>query len=84
MDCEHQLITDDDNHSCTMEYESVIGYGRIKIMKEEEKYDALVKIMRQYHKEDFPFGKEVIPMTTLMKLEVDEVTGKRRKKNPHK
>lgn len=40
--------------------------------------------MRQYHKEDFPFGKEVIPMTTLMKLEVDEVTGKRRKKNPHK
>lgn len=78
------MITDDDNHSCTMEYESVIGNGRIKIMKEEEKYDALVKIMRQYHKEEFPFGKEVIPMTTLMKLEVDEVTGKRRKKNPHK
>lgn len=80
MDCAHRLVTDEDAGSCTMEYESVIGRGRIELVGEEEKYEALCVLMRQYHREDFEFNRAVIPRTTVMKLVVESVTGKQRKK----
>lgn len=49
---------------------------------EGEKYEALMILMRHYHKEDFPFNKAVIPATTVFKLVVENMTGKiRPKKN---
>lgn len=83
MDCSHRLVTDMDRGNCTMEYESVIGKGMIEILSEEEKYDALCILMKHYHKEDFPFNKAVIPETTVMKLVVENVTGKVRMKKFH-
>ena len=83
MDCSHRLVTDIDRGNCTMEYESVIGKGMIEILSEEEKYDALCILMKHYHKEDFPFNKAVIPETTVMKLVVENITGKVRMKIPH-
>ena len=80
MDCSHRLVTEVERGSCTMEYESVIGRGRIEILPEEEKYGALCILMRHYHKEDFPFDKRVIPKTTVMKLFVESITGKVRMK----
>lgn len=80
MDCAHKLVTDEENGSCTMEYESVIGRGRIEFVAEEDKYDALCVLMRQYHREDFAFNRAVIPRTTVMRLVVESVTGKQRKK----
>lgn len=80
MDCEHKLITDEAAGNCTMNYESVIGYGRVEIIPDEEKYDALCILMEHYHKEDFPFNQAIIPQTTVFKLIVESVTGKRRKK----
>lgn len=80
MDCAHKLVTDIDNGSCTMEYESVIGYGRIKSIPEDEKYNALCVLMKHYHKEDFPFNQAVMPQTTVFKLVVEHVSGKKRKK----
>ena len=82
MDCSHRLVTDIEKGSCTMEYESVIGRGTIEILSEEEKYNALCILMKHYHKEDFPFNKNVMAQTTVMKLTVENVTGKvRMKKN---
>jgi len=78
MDCEHHLILDEEHGNCTMEYRSVIGRGRLYILPEEEKYDALVCIMAHYRSPDFPFGKAVIPRTVVFKLEVEQMTGKRR------
>lgn len=78
MDCSHRLITNDVNMSCTMEYESVIGKGHVEILNEEEKYDALVKLMKHYHKEDFPFNKAVMSVTIVFKMVITEMTGKRR------
>lgn len=80
MDCAHKLVTDMDNGSCTMEYESIIGYGRIKRIPEDEKYNALCILMKHYHKEDFPFNQAVMPQTTVFKLVVEHVSGKKRKK----
>lgn len=80
MDCAHRLVMDEDKGFCTMEYESVIGRGRIELVPDEEKYPALCLLMAHYHKEDFPFNKEAISRTTVMKLKVEQFTGKRRMK----
>ena len=53
MDCLHRIVTDDKTMSCTMEYECVMGEGKIEIVTDDEKYDALCEIMKHYHKEDF-------------------------------
>lgn len=80
MDCEHKLVTDENAGNCTMEYESVIGHGRVEILPDEEKYRALCILMKHYHKEDFPFNQAIMPQTTVFKLVVEDVTGKKRKK----
>lgn len=79
MDCGHRLVMDDESMSCTMEYESVIGQGIIEKVSDEEKYDALMILMRQYHQEDFPFNKDIMPRTTVLKLTVSSYTAKHRK-----
>ena len=79
MDCSHRLVTDEATGNCTMEYESVIGRGRLEIVPEEEKDDALCVLMQHYHKEDFAFNKAIIPQTVALKLTVEEMSGKRRK-----
>ncbi len=80
MDCSHRLITDEEHGNCTMEYESVIGRGKMEILPDEEKIMALKILMKHYHKEDFIFNEAVIPQTILFKLTVEKVTGKRRMK----
>lgn len=79
MDCEHRLVTQEEKGSCTMEYESIIGRGTMEYVPEEKKYEALVCLMRHYHKEDFVFRKEVMAQTRVFRLVVQEMTGKRRK-----
>lgn len=80
MDCAHKLVADREACRCTMGYESVVGRGRIEIVTDEEKQEALCALMRQYHEEEFPFRKEVADRTTVMKLVVEKVTGKRNRK----
>ncbi|MCH5268725.1 MAG: pyridoxamine 5'-phosphate oxidase family protein [Lachnospiraceae bacterium] len=80
MDCSHKLVTELSSGNCTMEYESVIGRGKIEMIPDEDKYSALCILMKHYHKEDFPFNKSIMPQTTVFKLVVESVTGKRRMK----
>lgn len=80
MDCGHNLIMDTEKGNCTMDYESVIGRGRIEIVPEEEKYEALCRLMGHYHQEDFQFDQAAVPRTVVMKLVVEQITGKARKK----
>lgn len=78
MDCGHRLVTDRERGNCTMEYESVIGRGRIEMVPDGEKYEALCILMRHYHKEEVPFQRAVMPKTRVFKLVVEKMTGKRR------
>ena len=73
MDCGHQLILDKAQGNCAMEYESVIGQGYIEMLNEEEKYEALRILMKQYRREDFPFNEKVIPMTAVFRLRVESM-----------
>ena len=80
MDCGHRLVMDEEKGNCTMEFESVIGRGRIEIITEaSQKKEALDILMGQYHKEDFSYNQAVIDHTTVMKLVVEQMTGKARK-----
>ena len=81
MDCAHRLHTDVERGYCTMEYESVMGRGYVDVLPEEEKYPALCRLMAHYHREDFAFNPAAIPRTTVLRLTVTELTGKRRKVN---
>lgn len=78
MDCSHRLVSSGETGHCTMEYESVIGRGRVEIVPEDKKYEALCILMKHYHHEDFRFSREAIPRTTVLKLTVEHLTGKRR------
>lgn len=81
LDCTQGLVLEEEKHNCTMNYESVIGWGYMDELTDEgEKRHALVRIMAQYRSEDFPFDDRVIPRTRILRLRVAERTAKRRKK----
>ncbi|MCI8431014.1 MAG: pyridoxamine 5'-phosphate oxidase family protein [Lachnospiraceae bacterium] len=78
MDCEHNFILYEERMSCTMEYASVIGHGTIEFVSDEEKFRALKILMNQYHAEDFLFNTDMMKVTTVLKLKVLDMSGKRR------
>lgn len=79
MDCKHQLQYFEDKGYCTMAYESVIGKGKIKILNDDEKLNALKKIMKQYHgDENAYFNKAAMERTLVYCLEVESITAKRK------
>ena len=81
MECTNGLVLDEKSHSCTMNYESVMGWGIVsEVTAPEEKLHALDRIMRQYHAEDFPYSRAVADRTRILCLRIQERTGKRRKK----
>ena len=80
VDCSHRLVSDRERGYCTMEYESVIGYGKVEIVPEEEKKKVLSIITDHYHEEHFEFHPAAMPRTTVLKLTVEQMTGKRRMK----
>ena len=76
MDCGHELWCGEDNCSCTMDYESVIGRGHIEMVPDEEKLAALRILMEHYREGDFPFNPAVVAKTRVFKLVVEQMTGK--------
>ncbi len=82
MDCSHRLVEAEEAANYTMEYESVIGHGRISFCTEKsEKNKALTLLMKKYAKDrTFDFPDHVIESVTVFKLDVSDFTGKRLKK----
>lgn len=78
LDRGHRLVATEAQGYCTMEYECVMGRGRVEFVPEEEKCEALRVLMTHYRKEDFPFDTAAIPRTTVYKLTVESMTGKRK------
>lgn len=81
MDYGHKLVMGE-NGTCTMEYDSVCGNGEMRFLSSEEKVNALNRIMEQYHagEEMMTYPEMVLQMTEALELEVNTITGKRRKK----
>ena len=81
MECTSGLVLDEASHSCTMNYESVMGWGIVSEVTDlDGKLHALDCIMRQYHSEDFYYDPAVAERTRILCLKIQERTGKRRAK----
>ena len=79
MDCAHRLVADEEKGQCTMEYESVIGQGRVEEVHEEQKEEGLRILLAHYGKENFAYNRAALPATRVFKLVVERMTAKRRK-----
>ncbi len=64
--------------SCSMQYRSVIGVGHIEIVSgEQEKKHGLDMIMKHYtNEEHFDYDPRVMERTVILKLVVEEISGK--------
>jgi nitroimidazol reductase NimA-like FMN-containing flavoprotein (pyridoxamine 5'-phosphate oxidase superfamily) len=80
MDTDHRIVTGQQACDFGMKYSSVVGYGYISIVNEpEEKISGLDFIMSHYTgKKDFTYKNEIISKTTVLRLDVTEITGKHR------
>lgn len=76
MDCGHILHYDKERGYCTMGYQSVIGHGRLELVPDAEKARALGLLMAHYHGGAAPFSPAAIPRTTVLRLRVEEISGK--------
>lgn len=75
----HELVFDEVKNMCTMAYESVVGRGElVEITEPDEKIRALRLILAHYGREEFPVKAEVAAHTRVLRLDVSEMTGKRR------
>lgn len=79
MDRSHQLVLIDEEKNCTMNYESVMGRGIVRLLSDEEKYAALCTIMHHYRADSFGINSALINQTSVMELTVESVTAKERK-----
>jgi len=77
-DIEHELILHTISCGCSMKYKSVVGMGRITFVNDlSEKYEALQAIMAHYtQKPEHVFKEELVKRTTVMRLDIEEITGK--------
>ncbi len=75
------LIQGDKPCSWGMEYQSVIGFGKVEIIENiSEKREALEIIMKQYSSKKFEFQDAAINKTLVFKVKISEITGKETKK----
>jgi hypothetical protein len=81
-DVDHELFLSEKGTSCgcSMKFKSVVGMGRVSFVTERaEKQEALEAIMRHYTQMTTPvFEEEKINRTTILKLDVEQMSGKRR------
>jgi len=81
MDCSHRLIEAEQACGYTMEYESVIGSGKIYLCTDKaEKVRALAFLMGKYAGgREFEFPDSAVEAVAVFRLEVAELKGKRLK-----
>jgi nitroimidazol reductase NimA-like FMN-containing flavoprotein (pyridoxamine 5'-phosphate oxidase superfamily) len=79
MDCSQKLITGDTAFDFSMEYESVIGSGRIELCHSiTAKRDGLLRLMRHYAPErEFELPDDMLGAVTVFRLTAEEFSGKR-------
>ncbi len=75
MSCDHILAGD--SCRCTMYYASVCGRGKMRELEQDEKPAAMDAIMDKYRPGSVYEGpKELFGRTTMLALDVEEISGK--------
>ncbi|MCU0461255.1 MAG: pyridoxamine 5'-phosphate oxidase family protein [Bacteroidales bacterium] len=78
MDTDHDIVEGSLACDFSMKYSSIVGYGYISIVDDpDEKKKGLNQIMFHYTgKKDFSYKPEILAITTILRLEITELTGK--------
>ena len=78
VDIGHEFFLHDVSCGCSMRYRSVLGMGRIAFVSDlTEKIEALQTIMTHYtHKSSHEFKEELVGRTTILRLDIEEISGK--------
>lgn len=79
MDGAHRIVTGPDACSWSMEYESVIGCGRLERLTPEEAPRALPALMAHYGGSGLPFREAGMQHTAILRLRVERMTAKARR-----
>ena len=76
-DINTEIIKSDKACEWGMKYKSVIGFGKAYFIHEsDDKRKALEIIMKQYSDKPFQFWEKTINGTSVIKIEVESMTGK--------
>ena len=80
LDVGHELATGPGPCDCGMRYASIVGYGSLGELGDEgERLEALSRIMRHYGwRGEGDFDPAALGATTLLRLSVEEMSGKRK------
>ena len=77
-DIDLELVKDERPCNWGMKYKSVIGFGKAVFVEDiESKRKALDVIMRQFSANTFEYPEETIRKTTIIRVEIENMTGKR-------
>ena len=87
VDCPGPLDASAEKQECSMDYESLIGFGTAEVLPEEEKKAALDFIIQHYHGEKgFAYNTDMISSVMVCRVKLNSYSAKRRalatKKNP--
>lgn len=79
MDTDHQIYNDIKGCDWGMKYSSIVGYGNISIVTENEaKKTGLYYIMSHYGGEgEYFYDEKILERTTILRLDIKEMTGKK-------
>jgi nitroimidazol reductase NimA-like FMN-containing flavoprotein (pyridoxamine 5'-phosphate oxidase superfamily) len=79
LDTDHALIEGERACDWGMKYRSLVGYGRLSVViSPAEKRVGLDLLMNHYGHAGGGYDEKVFAMTEVLKLEVTEVTGKKK------
>jgi len=81
MDIKNELVKANNPCGWAMKYLSVIGFGKAYFVEElAEKAEALNIIMEKYsEKADYEFPEVALKKVAVIKVEIEEITGKKSK-----
>lgn len=77
MDCDHRLIEGDKACDYSFGFKSIIGNGKVNFLENyDEKLKGLQLLMRHETLKEFEFDERMVNMVTVMKVVVEEFSGK--------
>ncbi len=77
LDVKTKIIEAEKACSWSLAYQSVIGFGKAYLVDDlDEKRKAFAIIMSHYSEKDFQISDKAINGTAIIKVEIDEMTGK--------
>lgn len=80
LDTDHEIYTGEKGCDWGMKFSSVVGYGNISVVNEKDlKIKGLDCLMSHYSdKKGFSYEGKILEKTIVLKLDIHEMTGKRK------